>query len=75
MLERTSQHPSDDAIEAYCLNRFPSRDLEHFETHLLNCGACRSRVDSTYELVLCMKIALADSVASPETPAFELRYG
>lgn len=40
----TSQHPGEDTLELYCLDRLDEQEAAPIEEHLLVCEACRQRV-------------------------------
>jgi hypothetical protein len=59
----TQQHPLEDVIEAYCLNRIDPIEKENFETHLLFCQICRAATAECDEYLFYLKAGLREQVA------------
>ncbi len=52
------QHPGDDELEDYAVNRLAEEAAALIEEHLLICGACRGRLARWDEYVTAMRKAL-----------------
>jgi hypothetical protein len=53
------EHPAEEALERYLLNRCHEDELETVETHLLACESCVSRLENLKLEITAMKQALA----------------
>jgi len=53
------EHPAEEALERYLLNRCEEDELEAVETHLLACESCVSRLENLELDITAMKHALA----------------
>lgn len=60
MTRPSSQHVSDDDLEAYSLGRLTEPDVAQVEEHLLICAACCAALVSWDEYLQAMKPALLE---------------
>lgn len=54
------QHPSDEVIEQYSLNRLADTEVERMEEHLLLCEHCQDRVELADGFITATKQALRE---------------
>jgi len=58
-------HPSDEVLEEYCLDRLPPAILESVQDHLFVCETCQDTVLETDEYIRLMKFAMAEGAPQP----------
>ena len=64
-------HPTEDALERYLLQRVPEHDLEGIETHVLSCDSCLDKLEALDIYVNAVKLALRASMPQEaDTPAY-----
>jgi hypothetical protein len=50
-----SDHPSEEALESFLLNRLPEAELEIVETHILACESCVEQLENLEILIAATK--------------------
>jgi hypothetical protein len=60
MQNRKPNHPTEDELERFVLNRSADKELEELETHILACDACITRLEDLEVQISATKIALQD---------------
>jgi hypothetical protein len=60
-----AQHPSEDAIENYLMQRLPSSKSFEVEEHLLICNQCQQAVEEVEDLIGGIKLACLQSEVRP----------
>ncbi len=58
MNEPYREHPSEEALERFLLNKSPDEELESVETHILACEFCVEQLESLESEIAATKIAL-----------------
>ena len=56
-------HPTEDALERYLLQRMLEHDIERIETHVLCCDSCLDKLEALDVYVKAVKLALRASMA------------
>ena len=56
-------HPTEDALERYMLQRVPEHEIEGIETHVLSCDSCLDKLEALDIYVNAVKLALRPSMA------------
>lgn len=59
-MQEDLQHPSEDALERFVLHRMQEEELESFESHILACDNCVSRLEYLEVQIAATKMALSD---------------
>ncbi len=55
------EHPTEEALERYLLQRTDEQELESLETHILACESCITRLEILEPEMLTLKAALVES--------------
>jgi hypothetical protein len=58
MKNRSSEHPSEDALERFLLNRSGNQELENVEKHILACERCITQLESLEPEIARLRTAL-----------------
>jgi hypothetical protein len=58
-----SDHPSEEALESFLLNRLPEAELEIVETHILACEFCVEQLENLEILIAATKTATIEPAA------------
>ena len=54
------EHPTEEALERYLLERTNEQELESLETHILACESCITRLETLEPEIVSLKSALVD---------------
>jgi hypothetical protein len=60
-----SDHPSEEALESFLLNRLPEAELEIVETHILACELCVEQLENIEILIAATKTITIEPEAKP----------
>ena len=63
-----SDHPSEEALESFLLNRLPEAELEIVETHILACELCVEQLEQLESLIAAAKNFTAKPAAKHPHP-------
>jgi len=58
-----SDHPTEEALESFLLNRLPEAELEIVETHILACELCVEQLENLEILIAATKTAAIEPAA------------
>ena len=72
-MDCSRQHPSEEVLEQYALERLLGEELERVEEHLLICEDCRSRLSALDEFVQAFRAV--SEVSGPITFAHQTEDG
>lgn len=57
------EHPSDESLEQFVMNRLGESELEYVETHIMACEPCISKLELLEDQMAAMQIALRQAEA------------
>ncbi|HMF75698.1 MAG TPA: hypothetical protein VK604_08570 [Bryobacteraceae bacterium] len=70
MTDPYSDHPKEEALESFLLNRLPEAELEIVETHILACEFCIEQLESLEVLIAATKATAMKPEARQTHPQF-----